>query len=35
MMGTLGRFVDDEIPLAAGDIPLAKEFFSAWADELR
>jgi hypothetical protein len=35
MMRTLGRFADDEIPLAAGDIPLAKEFFSAWAEDLR
>ncbi|HZK36609.1 MAG TPA: hypothetical protein VFC57_06635, partial [Aeromicrobium sp.] len=31
----LGRFADDEIPLAASDVPLAKTFFSAWAEELR
>lgn len=35
MMGTLGRFTDDEIPLSAHDVPLAREFFSAWAHELR
>lgn len=35
MIGTLGRFVDGEIPLAANEIPLVKEFFSAWANELR
>lgn len=35
MMGTLGRFADDEIPLAASDVPLAKTFFGAWAEELR
>jgi hypothetical protein len=35
MMGTLGRFTDDEIPLAASAVLLAKVFFSAWAEELR
>ena len=35
MIGTLGRFADDEIPLAANDVPLARTFFSAWAEELR
>lgn len=35
MMRTLGRFADDEIPLAAGDIRRAKAFFNSWADELR
>lgn len=35
MMGTLGRFTDDEIPLTASDVPLAKAFFNAWAEELR
>lgn len=35
MMGTLGRFADDEIPLSASDVPLAKAFFSVWAQELR
>jgi hypothetical protein len=34
MMGTLGRFADDEIPLATGDVPLAKAFVSAWAEEM-
>ncbi len=32
MIGTLGRFADDEIPL--GDIPAAKAFFGDWIDEL-
>jgi Nucleotidyl transferase AbiEii toxin, Type IV TA system len=27
MMCTIGRFTDDEIPLAASDLPLAKTFF--------
>jgi hypothetical protein len=35
MMGTLGRFADDEIPLPAGDVLSAKAFFSAWAEDLR
>jgi len=35
MMGTLGRFADDEIPLAASELPAAKAFFTAWAKELR
>ena len=34
MMATLGRFADDEIPLAASDVRLAKAFFTQWADEL-
>lgn len=34
MMGTIGRFADDEIPLADSDLPLAKTFFKAWAEEL-
>ncbi|MGI8522438.1 MAG: nucleotidyl transferase AbiEii/AbiGii toxin family protein [Nocardioides sp.] len=34
MMATLGRLADDEIPLSAGDVPLAKAFFGAWAEEL-
>ena len=34
MMGTLGRFADDEIPLSAADLARAKEFFGEWADEL-
>lgn len=35
MIGTLGRFDDDEIPLPAADIPFAQAFFSTWASELR
>jgi hypothetical protein len=35
MMGTLGRFADDEIPLSPDDLTLAKDFFNAWAEELR
>lgn len=35
MMSTMGRFDDDEIPLAAGDAPLAREFFRSWAQELQ
>ena len=35
MMGTLGRFADDEIPLSPDDLTLAKDFFNAWAEDLR
>ena len=35
MMGTLGRFADDEIPLSPDDLALAKDFFDVWAEELR
>lgn len=35
MMGTIDRFMDDEIPLPGSDIPTARAFFSAWAAELR
>lgn len=35
MLGTIGRFDDDEIPLAPSELPQAKEFFRAWAEELR
>jgi hypothetical protein len=35
MMGTLGRFADDEIPLEQADIPGARTFFEAWIEELR
>jgi len=35
MMGTLGRFADDEVPLPPGDLALAKDFFDEWAAELR
>lgn len=34
MMGTMGRFNDDEIPLPASDLPRAKQFFRAWTEEL-
>lgn len=34
MMGPLGRFRDDEIPLPPSDLPSAKEFFRVWAEEL-
>ena len=35
MMGTIGRFDDDEIPLPPTELAHAKDFFSAWAEELR
>ena len=35
MLRTIGRFADDEIPLSPSDLPKAKKFFEAWADELR
>lgn len=35
MMGTMGRFAADEIPLPAEDLPLAATFFHTWAGELR
>jgi hypothetical protein len=35
MIGTIDRFDDDEIPLAAELRPLARTFFAAWAVELR
>lgn len=35
MMHTIGRFADDEIPLPLSELPKAKEFFRAWAEELR
>jgi hypothetical protein len=35
MMGTIGRFADDEIPLSPSELPQAKEFFRAWAEDLR
>ncbi len=34
MIGTLGRFTDDEIPLSHGDLQEAKTFFRNWIDEL-
>lgn len=35
MLGTLGRFADDEIPLPASELDSAKAFFAAWGSELR
>jgi hypothetical protein len=34
MIGTLGRFTDDEIPLPPRSVILAKRFFVAWSKEL-
>ena len=35
MLGTLGRFAPDEIPLTPEDLDAAKAFFTTWARELR
>jgi hypothetical protein len=35
MLGTLGRFEDEEIPLSDNDLPAAKAFFRSWIAELR
>lgn len=35
MMGTLGRFTDDEVPLSPADRDVARAFFHTWADDLR
>jgi hypothetical protein len=35
MMGTVGRFDDDEIPLPAQELTAGKAFFAEWAKELR
>lgn len=35
MLGTMGRFDDDEIPLEPSDVPLARTFFDRWAEGLR
>lgn len=35
MLGTIGRFDEDEIPLAEEQRALAGMFFAEWADELR
>ena len=35
MMGTLGRFTDDEIPLEQGNIPEARAVFATWSEDLR
>jgi len=34
MIGTIGRFDEDEIPLAEEQRALARAFFASWADEL-
>lgn len=34
MMGTLGRFADDEIPLPLDTVSDARTYFARWADEL-
>lgn len=35
MMGSLGRFTDDEVPLSSVDLTLARDFFHTWATDLR
>jgi hypothetical protein len=35
MIGTIGRFGEDEIPLAEEQRALARRFFAEWATELR
>jgi predicted nucleotidyltransferase component of viral defense system len=35
MMGTLGRFTDDEIPLERANVPEARAFFATWSEDLR
>ena len=34
MLGTLGRFADEEIPLPGADVSMARAYFAAWANEL-
>lgn len=34
MMATHARFDDDELPLAPGDVPVARAFFERWSAEL-
>jgi hypothetical protein len=34
MLATMGRFSDAEIPLEEGEVPAARAFFAAWADQL-
>jgi hypothetical protein len=34
MIGSLDRFVDDEIPLPVDDVPALRSFFLAWAEHL-
>lgn len=35
MLGTLGRFADEEIPVTAGRGPELREFFAQWAADIR
>ncbi|PRZ40842.1 nucleotidyltransferase AbiEii toxin of type IV toxin-antitoxin system [Antricoccus suffuscus] len=35
MLGTIGRFTDDEIPLPGADVSAARAYFAAWASELQ
>jgi hypothetical protein len=35
MIGTIGRFDEDETPFAEEQRALARTFFAKWADELR
>jgi nucleotidyltransferase AbiEii toxin of type IV toxin-antitoxin system len=35
MTGAVGRFTDDELPIAAEEVGALREFFAAWAAELR
>ena len=34
MMRTLGRFMDDEVPIESADVAQLHRFFADWADEL-
>lgn len=34
MMRSLGRFADDEIPVAADEVKVLRDYFHEWADEL-
>ncbi len=34
MIDSLGRFADDEIPVAATDVPALRAFFAEWTAEL-
>jgi hypothetical protein len=35
MFGTIARFDDSEVPLPRSDVPVAREFFRTWAEQLR
>jgi hypothetical protein len=34
MIGSVGRFADDEIPLPAAEVGSAREFFALWKEEI-